>query len=89
MANQTKFSSRIGIIAATVGSAVGLGNIWRFPAEVQSGGGAVFLLVYILCIFLFGIPVMTSEMALGRGGDSDAVGAFGNVTPHRRGWWMV
>lgn len=89
MANQTKFSSRIGIIAATVGSAVGLGNIWRFPAEVQSGGGAVFLLVYILCIFLLGIPVMTSEMALGRGGDSDAVGAFGNVTPHRRGWWMV
>ncbi len=89
MANHTKFSSRIGIIAATVGSAVGLGNVWRFPAEVQAGGGAVFLLVYIICIFLLGIPVMASEMALGRGGDSDAIGAFGNVTPRRRHWWMV
>lgn len=89
LAKQAKFSSRIGIIAATVGSAVGLGNIWRFPAEVQAGGGAVFLLVYIVCIFMLGIPVMTSEMALGRGGDSDAVGAFGNVTPRRRGWWIV
>lgn len=84
-----KFSSKIGVIAATVGSAVGLGNVWRFPAEVQANGGAVFLLIYILCILLLGIPVMTAEFALGRGGDSDAVGVFGRVTPGRRGWWLT
>ncbi|MCM1163509.1 MAG: sodium-dependent transporter [Muribaculaceae bacterium] len=84
-----KFSSKIGVIAATVGSAVGLGNVWRFPAEVQANGGAVFLLIYILCILLFGIPVMTAEFALGRGGDCDAVGVFRRVTPGRRGWWLT
>lgn len=84
-----KFSSKIGVIAATVGLAVGLGNVWRFPAEVQANGGALFLLVYILCIFILGIPVMTAEFALGRGGDSDAVGVFRKVTPDRKGWWLA
>lgn len=89
MSEKIKFGSKVGIIAATVGSAVGLGNVWRFPAETQANGGAVFLLIYILCIFILGIPVMTAEFALGRGGKSDAIGAFRNVTPHRKGWWMV
>ena len=61
MASPPKFASKIGLIAATVGSAVGLGNVWRFPAEVQSNGGAAFLLIYIICIFLLGIPVMTAD----------------------------
>lgn len=89
MSEKIKFGSKIGIIAATVGSAVGLGNVWRFPAEAQSNGGAVFLLIYIICIFLLGIPVMTAEFSLGRGGNSDAIGAFRNVTPHRKGWWLI
>lgn len=89
MSEKIKFKSKIGIIAATVGSAVGLGNVWRFPAETQANGGAVFLFIYILCIFLLGIPVMTAEFSLGRGGNSDAIGAFRNVTPKRKGWWMV
>ncbi len=88
MAEKAKFSSKIGLIAATVGSAVGLGNVWRFPAETQANGGAAFLIIYILCIFLFGIPVMTSEFALGRGGNSDAIGSFRNVTPGKK-WWLV
>lgn len=48
MANTPKFASKIGMIAATVGSAVGLGNVWRFPAEVQANGGAVFLFIYVI-----------------------------------------
>lgn len=89
MSQKAKFGSKIGLIAATVGSAVGLGNIWRFPAETQANGGAVFLLIYIACVFLLGIPVMTAEFSLGRGGNSDAIGAFRNVTPDKKGWWMV
>lgn len=71
-----------------MGSAVGLGNIWRFPAEVQSNGGAAFLLLYILCVLILGIPVMLSEFSLGRAGRSDAVGVFKNLGAHR-GWWLT
>lgn len=88
MAANAKFGSKIGLIAATVGSAVGLGNVWRFPAETQANGGAAFLIIYVLCVFILGIPVMTSEFALGRGGNSDAVGAFAKVTPGKK-WWLV
>ncbi|MBD5271252.1 MAG: sodium-dependent transporter [Bacteroides sp.] len=88
MANTQKFASRLGMIAATVGSAVGLGNVWRFPAETQANGGAAFLLIYMACILLLGIPVMTAEFALGRGGESDASGAFEKVTPKHK-WWKL
>lgn len=88
MAQKIKFGSKIGLVAATVGSAVGLGNVWRFPAEAQAGGGAAFLLVYVACVFLLGIPVMVSEFALGRGAESDAVGVFRRLAP-RTGWWVT
>lgn len=88
MSTKAKFASKIGLIAATVGSAVGLGNIWRFPAETQTNGGGAFLLVYVACVFLLGIPVMIAEFALGRAGGSDAVGSFKNLGA-RRGWWGV
>lgn len=88
MAKKVQFSSKIGLIAATVGSAVGLGNIWRFPAEVQANGGSSFLLVYVLCVFILGIPVMLSEFALGRGGGSDAAGSFVKLGA-RKGWQAV
>lgn len=89
MASNIKFASKIGMIAATVGSAVGLGNVWRFPAEVQANGGAIFLLIYICCIFLLGIPVMVAEFALGRGGESDAVGVYSKITPQHKSWRYV
>lgn len=82
------FSSKVGVIAATVGSAVGLGNIWRFPAEAQANGGAAFLFVYILCVFILGVPVMLAETSLGRAGRSDSVGNFKNLTPGSR-WWIA
>ncbi|MDE6684136.1 MAG: sodium-dependent transporter [Duncaniella sp.] len=89
MASNIKFASKIGMIAATVGSAVGLGNVWRFPADVQANGGAIFLLIYICCIFLLGIPVMIAEFALGRGGESDAVGVYSKITPQHKSWRYV
>lgn len=75
-------------MAATVGSAVGLGNVWRFPAEVQANGGAAFLLIYILCVLLLGIPVMLSEFTIGRTGRTDAVGAFTKLSPGKP-WWLI
>ncbi len=88
MSNKTQFATKIGLIAATVGSAVGLGNVWRFPILAQSNGGAAFLLVYVACVFILGIPVMMAEFSLGRGGGSDAVGSFLNVTPKKK-WWLT
>ena len=85
---KVQFGSRIGLIAATVGSAVGLGNVWRFPAEAQANGGAAFLMVYIACVFLIGVPVMVSEFALGRAGRSDVVGSFKNIGASK-GWWAI
>ena len=63
---RVNFGSKIGIILASAGSAVGLGNIWRFPCEVGENGGAAFILVYILCVMFLGIPVMVSEFLIGR-----------------------
>lgn len=88
MAKKVQFGSRIGLIAATVGSAVGLGNVWRFPAEAQANGGAAFLVLYIICVFLLGIPVMLAEFSLGRGTHSDAVGSFRKLSPGKK-WWLT
>lgn len=86
--DKATFSSKLGVIAATVGSAIGLGNIWRFPAEAQANGGGAFLLIYVICVFLLGIPVMLAELSLGRAGQSDSVGNFKNLTPKSR-WWLA
>ena len=64
MAARGGFNSRIGFIAAAAGSAVGLGNIWKFPFEVGQGGGAAFVLVYLLLAFALGFPVMVTEIAI-------------------------
>ena len=58
-----RFGSQLGVILASAGSAVGLGNIWRFPTEVGKGGGAAFILIYLGFIFLIAMPVMISEKA--------------------------
>jgi NSS family neurotransmitter:Na+ symporter len=79
MGRNNEFSSKLGLIAAAVGSSIGLGNVWRFPAETEANGGAAFLLVYLLCVFILGIPVMLAEFSLGRNGRSDAYGVFNNL----------
>jgi len=70
------FSNRFGFIAAAAGSAVGLGNIWKFPFEVAGGGGAAFVIMYLLFCFLLCFPVMVTEIAIGRKTQKDPVGAF-------------
>ncbi|MCC8112515.1 MAG: sodium-dependent transporter [Bacteroidales bacterium] len=81
MTKRSQFVTKTGVIAATVGSAVGLGNIWRFPYEAGVHGGGAFLLLYIVCIFVIGIPVMLSEFVLGRATHQNGVGAFRKLAP--------
>lgn len=70
------WGSRLGFVLAAAGSAVGLGNIWKFPFEVADGGGGAFVIVYLLCAFLLGFPVMVTEIAIGRKSQKNPVGAF-------------
>jgi len=70
------FSSRLGFILAAAGSAVGLGNIWKFPFEVGEGGGAAFVVMYLAFCFILCFPVMVAEIAIGRKTQRNAVGAF-------------
>jgi neurotransmitter:Na+ symporter, NSS family len=73
------FSGKLGFIAAAAGSAVGLGNIWRFPYVTGENGGAVFLLVFIICAFVICFPIMLSEIALGRKSQRNAYGAYTRI----------
>ena len=75
------FGSKLGIIAAAAGSAVGLGNIYRFPCELGNNGGAAFLLVYLVIVLVLGVPVMLSEFIIGRRSQANAVGAFKKLAP--------
>ena len=70
------WNSKLGFILAAAGSAVGLGNIWGFPTKVATEGGAAYLIIYLLCTFLIGFPVMVAELAIGRKSGKNPVGAF-------------
>ena len=87
MAARGQFSSKLGFVAAAAGSAVGLGNIWRFPYETGQNGGAAFLLVYLTCVFLIGFPVMVGEIAIGRKTQKNPYGAFRELGG--KGWALV
>ena len=91
MAVKNHFSTKFGIIAATVGSAVGLGNIWRFPYEAGVNGGGAFLLLNICFVLILGIPVMCAEFLIGRHSGADVCNAFkcfGRGRPWRIIGWM-
>lgn len=79
MAPRGTFSSRIGFIAVAAGSAVGLGNIWRFPYETGENGGAAFLLIYLVCMVLIGFPVMVSEITIGRNAQLNPYGSYAKL----------
>lgn len=76
MSNRGNFSGRLGFILAAAGSAVGLGNIWRFPYLAGQNGGAAFLFFYLLCVFLLCYPVLIGEIAIGRATGTNAFGAY-------------
>ena len=86
--NRAQFATRLGVIATTVGSAVGLGNIWRFPYEAGNNGGGAFLICYLLCIIILGIPVLCAEFAIGRSTRSNIFGAFEQLKSSSKWHWV-
>jgi NSS family neurotransmitter:Na+ symporter len=83
------FTSTFGVLVATLGSAVGLGNIWKFPSLTGANGGAGFLLVYLLATVLVALPLMIVETMLGRSARANAVTTFEQLAPRRQGGWKV
>ncbi|MBC7187322.1 MAG: sodium-dependent transporter [Calditrichaeota bacterium] len=82
------WGSRVGFVLAAAGSAIGLGNIWRFPYVVGENGGAAFVLLYLLCVLFISAPVMIAELALGRHTQRNPIGAFTALVPGSR-WKLV
>lgn len=82
------WGSRLGFILAAAGSAVGLGNIWGFPTQVGRGGGAAFVLLYLLCVFFICAPIMIAELVIGRRAQKDPISAFRVIRPGTR-WWFA
>ena len=78
--DRTNFGSKLGVILATAGSAVGLGNVWRFPYMTGQNGGAAFILIYIGCVLLLGIPCMVSAFVIGRHGASNTARAYSKLS---------
>ena len=88
MGDRANFGSKLGVILATAGSAVGLGNVWRFPYMAGQNGGAAFILIYVGCVLLLGIPCMVSEFIIGRHAQANTARAYhklSNGTP----WALV
>ena len=88
MTERGNFGSKLGIVLATAGSAVGLGNIWRFPYMTGQNGGAAFLLMYVGCILLLGVPGMISEFIVGRHAQTNAARAYDKLSGGRP-WKLV
>lgn len=81
---KTRWASKLGFIMATAGAAIGLGNLWKFPYLMGRNGGFPFLIAYLFFIVILGLPVMITEMSLGRRTRHDPVQAYGDIDPHAR-----
>lgn len=88
MASRGKWTSSAGFILAAAGSAIGIGNIWRFPYMTGKYGGAVFLFIYLAAVVLLGMPVMIAEIAMGRATGKNPVGTFRELSP-KTPWKLV
>lgn len=87
-APRAQWGSRVGFILAAAGSAVGLGNIWKFPYVTGENGGGAFIFVYVVCVILVGLPVMSAEILIGRATQRSPVSAFRELT-HKGSFWML
>ena len=85
---RVSFGSKLGAILAAAGSAVGLGNIWRFPYETGNHGGAAFILIYLACVFILGMPIMIAEFTVGRRSKASTGKAFGVLAPGTQWKWI-
>lgn len=84
--NNRGFSSNLGAILAATGGAIGLGNIWRFPYTVGVNGGGAFIIMYIIFVFLLGVPILMSEIVIGRRSQQNVMGAFKVLAPKHKSW---
>ena len=88
MSERVSFGRRMGAVFAAAGSAVGLGNVWRFPYETGNHGGAAFILVYLGCVFIFGLPIMIAEFTIGRRSKACTGGAYSMLAPGTPWRWV-
>ena len=88
MKTSSSFSSKIGLILAAAGSAVGLGNIWKFPYITGENGGGAFLIVYLICVLLFGMPLIMTEFLIGKRSGRSAFGAFRELSGNNKWQWL-
>jgi NSS family neurotransmitter:Na+ symporter len=88
MQSREQWGSRLGFILAASGSAVGLGNIWKFPHMAGENGGGAFTIVYLLCILIVGLPIVIAEFVLGRKTQLSPVGAFEKISPKSNWKWV-
>lgn len=86
--DRANFGTKLGVILASAGSAVGLGNIWRFPYETGNHGGAAFILIYLVCVLILGIPIMISEFLIGRHSRANTAGAYQKLAPGTHWRWV-
>ena len=86
---RSQWGSKAGFVLAAAGSAVGLGNLWKFPYITGENGGGAFVLVYLFCILVVGVPIMIGEVFVGKLAQKAPVGAFGDLTPEWSPWKLV
>ncbi|MGN7477579.1 sodium-dependent transporter [Solibacillus silvestris] len=88
MSSRDQFTSKIGFILAAAGSAIGLGAIWKFPYMAGTNGGSVFILLFVLCTVLIGLPILIAEFMIGRRGQKDPITSFKEQAPGKP-WYMI
>ena len=88
MAPRSNFGSKLGAILVAAGSAVGLGNIWRFPTEAGNNGGGAFLIIYIICVLVICIPLLLAEFMVGRHSHANTGSAYAIMSPKKH-WGFI
>jgi len=89
VAQRSQWGSKVGFVLAAAGSAVGLGNLWKFPYITGENGGGAFVAIYLVCIAAVGLPIMIGEVLVGKMAQKAPVGAFGDLTPKGSPWKLV